>query len=468
MARLRIRRPAPRRERPRQVKRVVLSYDPFVHQVGLHLAEHRVRAAVTGARGGKTECGSWDAVDAAIDQPGYWNSDIAVGKTYTMAIGAPTFPMIERVILPTVLRKIPKELITRPYNSTKHVMEIMGRRGKTTIYFISAKDPESWQGQELYYVWLDEFPLMKEHMYDEARTRLTSRRGRILLTGTPRGPNWAKRRIYDASKTEEGKEIFFTTWTTAQNPYFPKEELEYARRTMPPKYFARNFLASWDVFEGQIFDEYASGVHERPAAHYTFRLPDNRRRIGTGPEVVWLDHVFAGKDWGFGHHGAFVVVGRARDGRFFVLDEVWEEGLLVQARSPHQDSWVRRIRPIIAKWGVEAVHCGPDRPENIRILQEAGIKADAALDDVWEGIQEVSKLLHVDPESQEPRLTILSNCVRVLDEIVFYHWKKDSTTGESSEKPEKIDDDAIDALRYALYTFIARGSFVREPNYIPS
>ncbi len=450
----------------REVVRIENEYQPFDFQRGLHLAPHRVRSAITGARAGKTECGAEDAIDCAIDQPGMWQVDIDTGKDYCMGIGAPTFPMIERAILPAMLRKIPKALIVKPYNQTKHELILQGRNGRTMIYFISAKNPESWQGSELYYVWLDECPLMKESMYDEARTRLSSRRGRILLTGTPRGPNWVKKRIFDFSQTEAGRDIFFTTWTTEDNPYFLKEEIEYARRTMPPKYFKRTFLASWDVFEGQIYEEFATATHEASPRKFTFRLPSGRV-VGDGPREVWLDHVFAGKDWGFGHKGAFVVCGRSRDGHFYVLDEIVEDHLLVAARTPDQDSWIKRIRVLKAKWEIEAVYCGPDRPENIQILDEAGLNAEGALDDVWEGIQEVSKLMHVDQLSGESRLTVLSNCRRVLEEAVFYHWRIDSVTGESSEKPEKIDDDAIDALRYALYTFIVRGSFVREPNYQP-
>lgn len=465
---IRVRRPQRGAERSRSAKRVEIAYEPFALQRGLHLAPHRVRAAITGARGGKTECGSWDAIDVAIDQPGMFEEDVTTSKPYCIGIGAPTFPMIERVILPAMLRKIPRELVIRPYNSTKHFMEIRGRYGRTTIYFISGRDPESWQGQELYYVWLDEFPLMKEAMYDEARTRLASRQGRILLTGTPRGPNWAKRRIKDYSQTAEGKEIYFTTWTTEDNPHFPREEIEYARRTMPKKYFKRTFLASWDVFEGQIFEEFVSAIHERRKDVYTFRLPDGRRSVGSGPDEIWLDHVFAGKDWGFGHSGAFVVVGRARDGRFFVLEEIVADHLLVLGRTPLQDSWVRRIKELSARWGIENVYCGPDRPENITILRNAGIRAGRALDNVWDGIQEVAKLLHVDAQSGLPRLTVLSNCRRLLEELVFYHWKTDSVTGDSSEKPEKIDDDTVDALRYALYTHLTRGSFSREPRYEPS
>ena len=468
---LRLLRP-PRATSERGRKVIRIDYEPFEHQRQLHLAPHRIRAAICGARGGKTPCGSHDAVDTALDQPGMWQTDISRGAPYSMALGARDFPQIERVVLPAVLRKIPRELILVPYNHTRHVMTVRGRHGPTDIYFISGKDPESWQGQELYYIWLDEAPLMKELMYHEARTRLSSRRGRLLLTGTPRGPNWVKTQIYDVAQTPEGRdEVYFTTWTTADNPHFPLEEFERARRTMPPNYFKRMYLASWDVFEGQVYEEYSAAVHERRSEDYTFVLPDRRRAVGSGPRRVQLDDVFAGKDWGYGHRGAFVVVGVAADGRRFVLHEEVEDHLLVRARLPHQDSWVRRIRQAVARWGVLTVWCGPDRPENIKVLEEEGIPARPAADDVWEGIQSVAQLMHVDRSVRDPerqsRFVVLSACPRLREELVFYHWAEDKMTGQSLERPQKVDDDTVDALRYAIYSHIVRGTFRREPDYQP-
>jgi len=343
----------PRGSDERGKKTIRIDYEPFECQRRLHLATQRIRAAICGARGGKTLCGAWDAVDTAIDQPGMWQTDISRGSPYSIAVGARDFPQIERVVLPAVLSKVPRELILAAYNHTRHVMTVRGRHGPTDIYFISGKDPESWQGQELYYIWLDEAPLMKEMMYHEARTRLSSRRGRLLLTGTPRGPNWVKKQIYDVAVSPAGRdEVFFTTWTTADNPHFPRDEFERARRTMPPNYFKRMYLASWDVFEGQVYEEFSSADHERRSEDFTWILPDRRRAVGTGSERVQLDVVFAGKDWGYGHSGAFVVVGVAADGRYFVLDEIVADHLLVQARLPHQDSWILRIRAAVARWGV--------------------------------------------------------------------------------------------------------------------
>lgn len=443
-----------------------IQYVPWIGgQTRWHLSDARIKVAVTGARAGKTISAAAETIDRAIRQVGYLEADRSRGIPYTLAVGAPDYPMIERVVLPTILRMMPEPLRVGRYNQQRHLLKLRGLRGETWIYFISAKTPESWQGQELYGVWLDEFCLMKETMYDEAQTRLSSRSGWMLLTSTPRGPNWAKTRLYDHAQTSEGaKEIFFISWRTVDNPYYPRERLEEFRRTMPPKYFRRNFEASWDVYEGQIFDELSEAVHVVPASRYRFVLPGMRRAVGVGPEEVLLDEVIAGVDWGFSNPGAIVVVGRSEND-WIVLDESYGREVLVTSRSALEDSWVRRALAMRARWGVAKFYCDPESREYVEQFVRAGIQAQAAENAVHPGLTTLIKLLHVDAEVGVPRLRILDTCSRLFSEMTYYHWRPRPRTGEPTEEPEKVDDHAISALRYAIHSHTRHGRFRREPMY---
>jgi len=79
-------------------------------------------------------------------------------------------------------------------------------------------------------------------------------------------------------------------------------------------------------------------------------------------------------------------------------------------------------------------------------------------------------LIHVDrgaPRGRQSRFVVASCCRRLLEELIFYHWAEDKMTGNSLERPMKVDDDVVDALRYAIYSHVVRGSFRREPDYQP-
>lgn len=440
-------------------RRVVVPYRPFAQTRALHLAfrTHRERVAVTGARGGKTTAGIHDVIDKAVDQPNHDFDDIDRGEPYTIVIGARDYPQISRVILPAFLRALPPKILAAPYHATNHLVKIWGRYGQSWVYFLSGRYWEAWQGMRLNGAWLDEFTLLKEQMYDEARTRLSDRNGWLLMTGTPHGPNWAYDRIVVPLRERKRDDIYFSTWHTAQNPRLPaafRDELERCRSTMPDRYFRRTFEASWDTFEGQVYDEWRDELHVLPAAEYSFSHAG--RAVGPvgGRRHVNLVRVVAGVDWGFGvgHAGAIVVCGLSRDGRWYVLAESVAERLNV-FQSMTEDSWVRRATALRAEWAIDRFYCDPARPEYLNLFVQSRLDVQAALNSMKPGIECVARYMHVDEDAlarDNPctRLYVMDRCRVVRDEARYYHWRE----GTNKEEPEKVMDNAMDAMRYAIYT----------------
>jgi terminase large subunit-like protein len=448
--------------------RVRFEYRPFPQTIALHQAfgRYRERVAVTGARGGKTTAGIADIRHRAITQPGFDYEDIDRGEPYSIFVGAPTYAMVNRVILPGILRSFPAAIIAKNYHHTDHLLRIYGQKGLTDIYFLTARFPEAWQGVKAYGVWLDEFALLKETMYDEARTRLMDRNGWLLLTSTPRGQNWVYDRIYKPRARR--KDLFYTSWTTMENERLPetaRAEIERHRETMPKKYFRRTYEASWDVFEGQVYEEWNDEVHVVKAEDFTFYIAN--KSVGKGKNVVRLKKIIAGVDWGStkDHKGVILVLGLSTAGVWYVLEEsvapyaeVYAP-ILVRGRTLIEDSWVRRAKALHAKWRISQFYCDPARPENLRMFREADLPGvEAAINDVAAGIECVSQLVHVNEDAlmkleMSTRLQILNTCEVTIGEMRSYHWKE----GRAREEPEKMMDDTMDALRYAVYTAAKRG-----------
>ena len=221
------------------MKRINLPFRPFREQAEVILGAQRcaITAAVAGARGGKTEVGRWILADWAIQQPGYLDEDLDRNQPYSIAVWAPTYPMLSKIVLPAVLRAIPEQLQIE-YRKSDRELFVRGLKGITLIHFLSGHEPERSRGLQLYRGWIDEAALVSEAMFEEAQTRLADRHGALLLTSTPCGPNWLKKRVADMAHKEPEK-ICFISWRTVDNPYFPRDELEFKRRTMNPRYFKR-------------------------------------------------------------------------------------------------------------------------------------------------------------------------------------------------------------------------------------
>lgn len=434
------------------MRTVRIDYHPFDLQARAIASTAKITGLVAGARGGKTMGGAFRTCADAIAQPGYWESDVESGQVYTMAVGAPTFPMLDRVVVPTTLRMIPQALKIGEYHRTKHLQRIRGRLGETWLYFISAKDPSSWQGLSLYRAWLDEFPLLKEEMFDEVQARLADRQGLLFLTGTPRGPNWAKDRIYKEWQDGSPDHAFFS-WKTVHNPFIDAGYILRLKKRLPARYYSRTFEASWDTFEGQIYEDFLREVHVRSHRAISFVLPGGRRR-GSGDEEVRLVDIVAGVDWGYapGHAGVILVLGKDDRGRWWVLDESVAEGVLVTAPGGG-DCWIQRARIMHARWNVRVFICDTAAPEYISQFRRAGLKTlGANKQSVLAGIETVSRFMFVDEDSGDTNFYVLDRCATTIEELSFYHWKE----GSKKEEPEKSEDNTCDALRYGIHTVDGR------------
>jgi len=440
-------------------KRLKIPTTPHIFQARAVVSPKPIVGVIAGARSGKTTTGGLKTAIVATRQPGFTVGDLDNPDGYVLGVGAPTFRMLFRVVVPEIRRSIPRELVIEDRAETKQRMVIRGRWGRTTIFFLSAQHAASWYGLKLAWAWVDEFPLVKEMLFDELQTRLSDRKGQLFLTGTPQGPNWAYDRIY-LPWTQDRGDVDFFTWRTVDNPFMDRAFIESKRKTMPPKYFRRTFEASFETFQGQIFEDYSTLENERQSTDFRFIRPDGVG-VGFGAEIVRLKEIVAGVDWGFAHNGVIVVVGIALDGRVFVLEESVASGLLVRTDDARDDTWVRRARKLAARWAPATFFCGEDRPENILHFGREGLRARRAVTDVKDGILSIATAIHPLDDGRSGLVVLRDACPVLAGEIARYHWMTTSD-GTEKEEPHKVDDDTVDALRYALHSSQKRKAFRRQ------
>jgi len=177
-----------------------------------------------GRRWGKTTYGKVKAQRAAINRR-------KVGWF------APTYkyladPMrdIERALAPVTARmdRVEKrlELVTRG-----------------VIDFWSLEDIDAGRGRDYDLIVVDEagfVPHLLEWWRSAARPTLSDRRGTALFLGTPKGTGDFHRLFTEAEGDTTGEMRAFRIGTS-QNPHIPSDEVEAARRSLPPEVFAQEY-----------------------------------------------------------------------------------------------------------------------------------------------------------------------------------------------------------------------------------
>ena len=323
------------------------------------------------------------------------------------------------------------------------------------ICFKSADKPKNLVSEGLNGLWITETARLKREAWnDNLRPCLSDYNGWFLSDTTPLGDNWYVEDIADYADPNNDKydpEYQFYTWHTKDNTMLPgiDKEVEKAKKTMPKKLFQRNYEASREAFEGQIFEEFLEEIHVREFEH----VPDRYMVI------------VAGQDWGYTHKGAFVIVGITHDLHVDVIDEIAMSKVSVV--KPTDDytgnTWVDMVKNKLYQYkfkfndklyGIEHVFAGPDEPEHIDDYKRNDIPAKKANNSVLPGIEWIQILLHPD-ENQVSRFRVHKRCKNLIQNLKTQRWKTDPQ-GEDSEVPEKgsgeNDFDSNDALRYALFS----------------
>jgi len=132
----------------------------------------------------------------------------------------------------------------------------------TVVFFGYAEDPESLESATAKAAWLDEAGQKKFKLasWEAILRRLSLAQGRALITTTPYDLGWLKQQIYDrwklAKATGEPCDYDIINFDSTENPIFPKEEFERARRELPPWKFDLFYRGIFTRPAGQIYDSF--------------------------------------------------------------------------------------------------------------------------------------------------------------------------------------------------------------------
>jgi len=174
--------------------------------------------------------------------------------------------------------------------------------GGNTIYLKGADRPDTLRGVSLKYLVLDEYAFMKKDVWEAIlRPALSDKKGHALFIGTPEGRN----HFYDMYVGCMGwKDWASWTFSSYDNPFVDKEEIEHAKATLPRWAFQQEYMASFDAqgseyFDVEEFDYYEERPHTELGDYYiacdlagfeSDRGNKTKRRDNSAMAVVFVSH----------------------------------------------------------------------------------------------------------------------------------------------------------------------------------
>lgn len=161
-----------------------------------------------------------------------------------------------------------------------------------------------------------------------------------------------------------------------------------------------------------------------------------KKRLDTNGSTLKKLPSYFGLDFGFNDPAAFIHLKvDEKNKKIYFLDEFVEKGLLSNQLFQKIDEFGYRKEIITAD-------CA--RPETIAELQKLGVSrirpSKKGKDSVIHGIQYLMQF----------ELIVDDRCVKLMEELENYTWKKDKKTGEYMDEPVDSYNHVIDAARYAV------------------
>jgi phage terminase large subunit len=259
----------------------------------------------------------------------------------------------------------------------------------------------------------------------QLRPTLDKDNARAIFISTPRGKNNWFSKFWDRGFSSEFPEWCSIHATYHENPRMNEDDVREAEASMSKSEFAQEYLASFERYEGQIWQINDECIRDHDIT------PENRHKVD----------VLAGLDLGFKDPTAMVVIGyNYEEDKYYVLDEYFR---VAKTTSKH----AARIQELINKWDIDFIYIDSaaqqTRYDLARDYDIATINANKK--SVTDSIGFVASIIDSD------RLIIPPSMEEVLKAIDGYQWNPNENLVK--EKPlHNMASHMADAIRYALYS----------------
>ena len=308
-------------------------------------------------------------------------------------------------------------------NAKDKVIELSNQ---STIRMGSVNQVDSVVGRSYDLIIFDEAALVdgKDAFNVALRPTLDKENSKAIFISTPRGRNNWFAEFYYRGYSDEFPEWTSIKATWHENPRVSEQDIVEAKKTMSEAEFNQEYMADFNVFEGQIwaFD------HEKCIANLEQFEPKR------------MD-IFAGMDVGYRDPTAFVVVAYDwEEKKYYVLDEYYDSERTTEQHAVE-------IQKLIDKWQIDYIYIDSAAQQTrFDFAQNYDITTINAKKSVLDGIGHVAGIV------DNNDLIVASHCKETISSLDQYQW--DPNPNLMKERPKhNMASHMADALRYGLYTF---------------
>ncbi|WP_447643180.1 PBSX family phage terminase large subunit [Nocardioides zeae] len=306
---------------------------------------------------------------------------------------------------------------------------ILGRK----VWVMGSSDVSSekiLRGLTVAGAYVDEATLVAETFWTQLLGRMSVPGARLFATTNPDGPaHWLKRQVVDRAE-HLGYRVF--RFRLDDNDWLLQHSPEYVaqiKREYVGLWYRRFILGEWVQAEGAVYDMWDPARHVVPAA----AIPPMDRVLALG-----VDHGTTNPTRG-------LLLGLA-ERRLWVLDE-WapQTGLTDAVQSAGLRGWLGAREPEPRRTP-EWLYVDPAAASfKMQLFHDGVTNVANAHNDVLAGIRTVGSLLATD------RLVVSEQCTNLVEQLPGYSWDP-KATAKGEDKPLKVADHEVDALRYAVHS----------------
>ena len=194
--------------------------EPHINQQVILDSSSRFRVVMCGRRFGKSELSQVEMISNAL-------------KGYQVAYITPTYKLAK-----TFFEKLTQVI---PFENNKSDL-IINFPNKGSVEFFTGERLDNLRGRKFHLVVIDEasfIPNLEDGWLNSIRPTLTDYKGKALFLSTPKGKNY-----FYSLFMKGGEDWQSFKFTTYDNPYIDKSEIDDARRQLPEAVFEQEYMAN--------------------------------------------------------------------------------------------------------------------------------------------------------------------------------------------------------------------------------
>lgn len=202
--------------------------------------------------------------------------------------------------------------------------------------------------------------------------------------------------------------------------YVDNLKAEYANS---PLWYRRYILGEWVQAEGAVYDRF-----------------DPDKNVGECPKQ--FKNVIACGDYGTSNPTVFLLIGWDNPtDKIYVFKEYYHDSR--KDRQKTDAEYVTDFLKFTEGYDLSCTYIDPSAASLSLSLRNAGVRLQAATNDVLDGIKTVTRLL--------PITTLDKSCKYTIEQTIGYVWDS-AAQRRGEDRPLKQNDHAPDALRYGLHS----------------